>query len=63
MRIVVGKFCEPNSFNRLHRALVALALRDALKFQCNLDVVENGVPREQGVVLEHEGNFLGGRPG
>jgi hypothetical protein len=62
MRIVVGEIRQPHGLDRVHGTLAPLHCRYALEFEANHDVVEDRVPGEQSILLEHVGDLPGCRP-
>src|SRR5215813_4788371 len=61
-RIVLGEVLEPHSRKRALRARLALGARHALEHHAEVDVLEHGIPGEQRVLLEHEGDVARHRP-
>src|SRR3984957_14362401 len=57
-RIVIGEIREPDRIERVLGALLALGLAHALEHHAELDVLDHRAPREQRVLLEHEGDLL-----
>ncbi len=62
VRIVIGKFGEVEIFEQRLRALPALGRRNALDLDAEHDVLGDGAPRQQQILLQHEGD-MGIRPG
>ena len=62
-RIMLGEILEPDRLQRALRARLALGPRHALEHHAEIDVLEHGVPGEQRVFLEHEGDVARHRPG
>src|SRR5262249_51890508 len=61
--IVLREVLEPDRLERALRARLALGPGHALEHHAEVDVLEHGVPREQRVLLEHEGDVAWHRPG
>ena len=61
VRIVIGKFREIEIFKECLGALPALGRRNTLDFDAEHDVLGDGAPRQQQILLQHEGD-MGIRP-
>ncbi len=57
VRVVIDEVAQPALGQKVERPLAALAPRHALDFLAELDILDDRPPRQQKVLLQHEGDM------